>query len=414
MSRVLSFVMAFSMLLIIVPGSVLGVVARLLMLGAGFYIVASTFVNGWNFKVVEWRWAILFLAYLVSGVISAMFSPAPELGLVDAGRQFFIMFVTLAMLLLFRDESAVYYYRRFLVLSALLGSLTLIIGFGLIVGMPSLENVSNLAAFKYDMTMRYGINPNPLSFAVLLAFMLTWCSKEEGRPAWFWVYSFIVWISILLSGARTTLAIVAGAALIVFLLRKPIKGFALLPVGFLILAIFFASAVLAHDLIGVELLLSLSEFTSGRTELWMVAMDKFFERPWLGWGASTWNLDLWRYMSAYSSDLERWDALGSGAFHNAYLTHLAEKGLIGFCLQMTLLAYLVKAAFRLYWSRVGLQGADRSVAVMAPYLVVLVLLRSLSETGGLLGYANGGVDFMAYAAVGLILAVYSRVGRLES
>lgn len=353
MSRMLSFIMAFSMLLIIIPSSVFGVLARALMFGGAGYIVASIFSRGWEFKVVEWRWVVLFLGYLLSSLISSLLSPAPELGFVDAGRQVFIMFFTLGMLLLFRDECAVHYYRRFLVLSSLLGALTLIIGFGVVVGLPTLENISNLAAFKYEMTLRYGINPNPLSFAVLLAFVLTWCSKEEGRPGWFWAYSLVVWVSIFLSGARTTLAIVAGAALIVFLLRRPIKGFVLLPLGIAVISIVISSTVLAHEIIGVELLLSLSEFFSGRTELWMVAVDKFVERPWFGWGALTWNLDLWRYMSSYSGELDRWDALGSGAFHNAYLTHLAEKGLVGLGVQIALLIFLVKASFVLYWCRVS-------------------------------------------------------------
>lgn len=408
MSRVLSFWMAFAMLLVIVPGSVFGGVARLLMLAGALYVIVRTFSRGCNFRRLEWRWLVLFLLYLVASVLSAAFSPKPELGLTDAGRQFFIMLVTLGMLILFRDERAVGYYRNFLVLPCLLGALTIIGGFFVIVGVPTFDNVSNLAAFKYDMNSRFGVNPNPLSFAVLLTFVLTWRTKDEGRPPWFWIYAAVVALSILLSGARTSLVIVAGTVLTVFVFRRPIKGFMLIPAGLLIAAVVASSAVFTQGVVGMDLLLSLSEFTTGRTELWNVAIDKFVERPVLGWGALTWDLDLWRYLSSYTSDLTRWDELGSGAFHNAYLTHLAEKGLIGLGIQLALTLLLTRAAFRLYWLKDHLDGLDRSVASMAPYAVTLILLRGLSENGGLLGYANAGVDFISYAAVAMILSTYVR------
>lgn len=404
----LSAVFALALALVIIPGSIFGALARVFFILASFVSILNLATGGWHIRPVEWRWGLLCMLYILAGILSASFSPRPELGFLDAGRQFFIVVMSIAMLIHFRRAEECYSYRRYLALPALLGAATIIGGFLLIKGLPTPENLSDLAAFKFEMDERYGVNPNPLSFAVLLVFVLSWREQGRERPWWFFPYVIFVLTSIVLSGARTSLIVLVGALAMVRLLRKRPSG---IKVFFAIVATLLgiaAASILIGDQDPGETLFWLSDVTTGRSELWGAALAKFVERPLLGWGAMTWDLDLPHYLTLYSSDMARFEDLGSGAFHSAYLTQLAEKGLLGFGVEVVILVYLMLASLRIYWQRDLLSGEDRRIAVIAPTWTILLLLRGFSEQGGLLGYANAGVDFIAYAGAALILSTYGR------
>lgn len=403
-----SVVFALGLTLVIIPGSIFGTLARVFFVLASFAAISCLASSGWRIRSVEWRWGMLCMLYILAGGLSAIFSPRPELGFIDAGRQAFIALMSLAMLIHFRRADECRSYRRYLALPAVLGAATIVGGFLLVKGVPTPENLSDLAAFKFEMDERYGVNPNPLSFAVLLAFVLSWCERGRERPWWFLPYVTFVLTSIVLSGARTSLVVLVGALVFVRLLRQPpsgIKGFfAILAI---LVGVLLALVLVSYQDFG-EALFWLSDVTTGRSELWGAALAKFVERPLLGWGAMTWDLDLPHYLTLYSSEMTRFEDLGSGAFHSAYLTQLAEKGLLGFGVEMAIVGYLMLASLRLYWQRDLLSGEDSRIAVIAPTWTILLLLRGFSEQGGLLGYANAGVDFIAYAGAALILSTYSR------
>lgn len=405
---VLSLLYALSLALVIVPGSILGSLARGLMILASLITLAGLSSSGWRVKWVELRWAGLCALYIFAGIFSAIFSPRPEAGFLDAGRQAFIAVMSVAMMIYLRKPENSQTYRHLLTLPALFGAATLIGGFLLVMGFPTPEKIADLAAFKFEMDERFGVNPNPLSFAVLLVFVLSWRERGKMRPWWFIPYVCAVLLSIMLSGARTSLVVLAGAAALAWLLRRP-PSRALVFVGVLVVLI---GVITASTLLGdqdlAETLYWLSDITTGRSELWGAALAKFAERPLLGWGAFTWDMDLPQYLTLYSSDMGRFEGLASGAFHNAYLTQLAEKGLLGLGLEILILAYVLRASLLLHWGRNWLSGEDRRIANIAPTWSLLLVLRGFSEQGGLLGYANAGVDFIAYAGVALILSTYIR------
>jgi len=358
---------------------------------------------------VEIRWALFGALYVIAGLFSALYSPRLELGLLDAGRQMFIFVFAFSSLIVFRNSEFSEQFRRMLAFPALIGAFTLIFGFVAILGAPTPDKLSELASFKYEMDARFGVNPNPLSFAIVLLFVLSWQFAGKQRSWWFLGYALIVVISIVLSGARTSLVIIPVALFLVRMLNRPPSTVGLIFLVLAAIAIFIVGMLSVGDLTLADAILAVSELTTGRSDLWGAALAKFVERPLLGWGANTWDLDLSSYLSIYSTDVDRFDLLESGGFHNAYLTQLAEKGIFGLTVELLILGYLLRSSLRLYWMRASLQGEEKRIASIAPVWATLLVIRGFSEVGGLLGYANAGVDFIAYAGAGLILAAYGRI-----
>lgn len=407
--RLVSLAYVLALFLVVVPGSVFGTVARGVMVVLSLAAIGSLASSGWKIKWVEFHWALLGALYVVGGLFSALFSPRMELGLLDAGRQLFIFIFALSALIFFRDPDVGERFRRMLVWPALMGAGTLIFGFLVILGVPTLEKLSELASFKFEMDARFGVNPNPLSFAIVLLFVLSWQEAGKSRSWWFLGYASIILVSVVLSGARTSLFIIPIALLVVRMLNRRPSALALALLALMALVALILSTFLVGDLSLSDAIFAFSELTTGRSDLWGAALAKFVERPLLGWGAHTWDLDLSSYLSIFSTDVDRFELLESGGFHNAYLTQLAEKGIFGLALELVVLGYVMRSSLRLYWMRSILQGEDRRIAVIAPVWVVLLAIRGFSEVGGLLGYANAGVDFIAYVGAGLILAAYGRI-----
>lgn len=407
--RLAPFACMLALALVVVPGSIFGTLARVVMVLVAVATIGSLATTGWRIKWVEVRWALIGAIYISLGLFSALSSPRPELGLLDAGRQFFIFIFGFSLLIVFRDSRTVERFRKMLAYPALIGACTLLFGFFSIMGAPTPEKLGDLAAFKYEMDARFGVNPNPLSFAIVLLFVLSWQEANKRRSSWFLVYIFVILASVVISGARTSLVIIPVALFLVRMLSRPPSILSLIfsfLVGMLILTL---GILFAGDLTLSSAIFAVSELTTGRSDLWGAALVKFSERPLLGWGAHTWDLDLSSYLSIFSTDIDRFELLESGGFHNAYLTQLAEKGILGLAVELFLLAYLLRCSLRLYWIRSLLLGEEKKVAVIAPVWVILLLIRGFSEIGGLLGYANAGVDFIAYAGAALIFGIYGRV-----
>ncbi|ACV36517.1 O-antigen ligase family protein [Accumulibacter sp.] len=411
MSVLISLMFMMSLALVVLPGSVYGLLARGLITGASILTLAGLGSSGWRINHAERRWLVLGMTYVICGVFSTMDSSRPELGWLDAARQAFMVATTFVLMVHFRRMGNSRVFRKLLVIPALIGAITLIGGFLLIMGPPSPANLMEFAAYKFEMDARYGLNPNPLSFAMLLAFVLNW--QGYGRRWWFYPYSLTVLLALVLSGALTSILALGVAGGIAWLLRRPPSKMVVLFMLPIAALAFVAGATILDDQALLQALYWLSDVTTGRSELWSGALAKFMDKPFLGWGALTWDTDLTRYLTLYSSNLERFTSLDSGAFHNAYLTILTEKGLLGFSVSMIMLIYVLRASLWLFWKRQQLHGDDRLVAALAPTWVLLLVVRGLSEHGGLLGYANGGVDFMAYAGAALVLAASVRSNTMQ-
>jgi hypothetical protein len=95
----------------------------------------------------------------------------------------------------------------------------------------------------------------------------------------------------------------------------------------------------------------------------------------------------------------------TGGAHNALHTVLAERGLFAAVAAVVVALYLLRLAIRLYQSREQFTGMESRLARLAPFIVILILIRSLGEMPGWFGYADSLVDFLAYGAAALIVAL---------
>ena len=110
--------------------------------------------------------------------------------------------------------------------------------------------------------------------------------------------------------------------------------------------------------------------------------------------------------------MNKFVSLQGGAFHNTYLSVLTEKGLVVFVPALMMAAFLVCHSCRLYACRALFTGLDASHAAVMHLIVVIMLVRGLSEHAGWWGYANGTVDYTSYAAASLIVALTARLDRV--
>jgi len=159
---------------------------------------------------------------------------------------------------------------------------------------------------------------------------------------------------------------------------------------------------------------ALDELTNHRMQLWQAAITRFSTYQWFGAGADTWRLDLTSMLPAEAREEKGIQELSSGAYHSAYLTLLAERGLIVSLPALLLLAFLSRSALRVYASRKLLAPGDRGFALLAPTMLLFIMIRQLAECSGLLAYANGAADFASFTLASMIIALEGDVGLLAS
>lgn len=393
-----------ALIAMVIPSPILGLIGRLLFSLGALGVFVSMLGKSLVIKKYEALWFVFFLLFSITGLLSAALSVRPEAGYLDFGRQIFMLVITLAMILHFRVETNFNRFRLMLLYPAVLGSIVIIVGFIAIMGVPTYDSLSELSRFKYEMDGQYGVNPNPLSFAILLLGILSWRGRFFAQAIWYRLCLILIGLAVFLSGARTTVVVlIIGLGLY----RVFCRGWGFGKLLLLFTSLVFLSVVFYWGFKEYEIeaiLYLLSDLTTGRSELWAAAISKFHVRPILGWGAGTWDIDLPNYLALYSSDMARFDELSSGAFHNAYLTLLAEKGLVGFFIGVWILGFLVHLSFKVCPTSSSAKLVKSNVYFIYPLFFLIVMIRGLSESGGVFGYANGLIDFVVYSGVCLLIA----------
>lgn len=353
----------------------------------------------------ELRWIALLSLYLLFNMIVFLNLPGdPEQPLLDLGRQAFVAVFSAGLLLVLRRQEARVALYRGAAIATWVGLLLIALLYVQQYGV-SLQ-LSSLNSFKYIVAERYGLALNPLSFATIVCALLSFPLWGESR----WVAAgglSAILASLILSGSRTSLMSFL-LTVVLFLGIVFIRRFAL-PWRVASLTILMGAAVFAFSRLSLDRWnidpTAASEVTTGRLDLWVAAWQKFLDRPWFGWGANTWSEDLVVYLPGYAHYWEGLLSLEAGAFHNMYLTVLAEKGILVFITAMLLLLALTRMSWSVYDHRRTLPVLEGRAARIAPFVVLLLLIRGLGEQPGLFGYAIGAVDFLSYIVAVNILAL---------
>lgn len=405
-------IVAFSLALVaaMLPIPYVGLAVRGLML---LSVMPGAFMLLRGLKRIEVWWVVIALLYLLGTFISALYALDVGEASLDFIRQAYVVSVSLLLALCLRTQNSRIVFSYGMALLAAAVAVLIIVLYLFYVG-PSFGGFENVRAFKFEMFNSLNIALNPLSFAMVLAFFLAFPAWSRRR--WLgWSLIGIVLVGAVLSGSRAS-----PVSVLISLIILALVG-ALRSRNLLLRWVVYCSMVLG--VVAGSIYLSqlwgnlpnssqLSELSAGRWELWIAAVAKFTERPLTGWGAGSWEVNLANYLPVY--DYYRFvelTSLESGSFHNTYLTILAEKGLIVFGVSLVMVAFLARQSFRLFEGRTLLIGTDRAFAAVAPLVVVLMLVHGLFEQPGLFGYANGLVDYLAYAAAAVIVATAARLDR---
>ncbi len=151
----------------------------------------------------------------------------------------------------------------------------------------------------------------------------------------------------------------------------------------------------------------MSRITEGRWDLWYVAWQKFTEQPIFGYGFESWHDDLASRvpgvygMTSGATGIEHLDA---GAYHNIYLTMLAEQGLVGSVPTLAIFWFLLSRSYRLAFWEFATWQKGRWALVGA----IVIVLHGMVEASGIFGYASAPDDYCAIIFLAIVVSRYSR------
>ncbi len=353
------------------------------------------------------RWFAVLGAYLLAVTLSSLAAVNGSLALADLQRQTFVVAVAMGLSLALTDSRARAAFALAAVATSVITAVFILSLYARFAANLQLGPVQE--SFKAFSVHALDVPTNGTSFAAVLAAALAVPYLARRSATLVFVLPLVA-IAVAASGSRTT-----AVSLIAFL---PLPAVRLLlhrrrsipiwiPYGSIAVIAGWAGLTLADQLGRFALSPALSELTSGRSLLWAAAWGKFLERPLFGWGGGSFPIELGRFLPG--GEVFNAQDLGvlstTGGAHNAPLTVLAERGVIGGLAAVVMSVFLLGIAIRVYRLRTRLHGIDRAYGWLAPFVVVLILVRSLGESPGWFGYANGLVDFLAYGLAAILVAV---------
>jgi O-antigen ligase len=359
------------------------------------------------------RWFAVVGAYLAAVTLSSLFSVDRSIALADLQRQAFLAAVAAGLSLALMDPRA----RTAFALAALavsaVATLSILSLYGRFEGF---QLGLTLESFKAYAANRFDVPVNAVSFAAVLAALLA-VPLVARRPAALVLLLIPVAAAVAATGSRTTAAsvIVAVPVTAIILLLDRLRGIPTwVPYGSIAVTGGWMALSSVDQLGRLSVSPALSELTTGRSLLWAAAWDKFLQRPLFGWGGGSFPIQLDRFLPATkvyeAGDLEILNTTGGA--HNAILTVLAERGLLAALAAVVMSLFLLRLAMRIHRSRRELHGIDRAYAWLGPFVIVLILVRSLGEMPGWFGYADSLVDFLAYGYAAMLVSVAAGFDRI--
>ena len=233
-----------------------------------------------------------------------------------------------------------------------------------------------------------GLPFNATAFECVFAYISGMCLLRGTKLLWV-LGSMVLVISSVVSGSRTPLAVVGVSGLVLIMITALRSRHLLTIAGGMILAAAMVAGVIVTTatVTGEEM----SVATEGRWELWSIALQKFIQRPVVGWG----------YLSSEDDA-----SYIPGGYHNEYLTALAEQGIVGFVAVMILFWFLLRCGCRLAFKPSF--TCCRGHGQWALFGCIFLLLRAVVELPGLFGTAQGPADFLAYIFLAIIVSRISR------
>ena len=261
----------------------------------------------------------------------------------------------------------------------------------------TLPTYQALRVLKEVLTKGEGFPLNPISFTAFFMYLIGLClAPTRALTLCLGVPVFAV--SSFLTGSRAPLAILLLSALVAIglhLLRA--RSFVLRVSACLTLLLLTGAIVASVYTVDAREMVTISE---GRTVLWSLAWSKFTDRPLSGYGYESWRDDLASRVAGGEYFHTSKSIISDGAYHNQYITLLAEEGLVGFVPAMAIVWMLLRCCRWLAW-RTSIPAINRYMILLG---CLFLLLRATVEVPGLFGFANDPADYLAYCFVAVVVS----------
>ena len=261
----------------------------------------------------------------------------------------------------------------------------------------TLPTYQALRILKERLTKGDGFPLNPISFTAFFMYLVGLCLVPPRALTWC-LGIFVFAVSSFLTGSRAPLGILLISALVATGLHQlGARSFALRVSGCVTLLVVTGAILAAVFTVDSRTMVTVSE---GRTVVWSVAWSKFLDKPLSGYGYESWGDDLAPRIAGSEYFHTHTSLFKSGAYHNQYITLLAEQGLVGFVPAMAIVCMLLRCCRWLAW-RTSIPAISRHVILLA---CVFLLLRAAVEVPGLFAYANDSADYLAYCFVAVVVS----------
>jgi O-antigen ligase len=260
----------------------------------------------------------------------------------------------------------------------------------------------SLRAFKGALILSVPLNN--IAMDAVMCYLAAAC-LIQAKKLLVTVGILVFFVAGLMTGSRTPLAISSAALFVVLLigaLRSPKFNTRFL--GWMVTACLALG--LTVGLVYADFR-DMSHLTEGRWDLWYVAWQKFTEQPIFGYGFESWHDDLASRvpgvygMTPGATGIEH---LGAGAYHNIYLTMLAEQGLVGSLPTLAIYWFLLAKSYGLAFWEFATWRKGRWALVGA----IVIALHGMVEASGIFGYASAPDDYCAMIFLAIVVSRYSR------
>jgi O-antigen ligase len=345
----------------------------------------------------EARFTALLANFLVLLIVPSLMATDPIRAFRDLAKLMLMSFIGLGLARALRDRGTARMFGfAMLAGSAILTAFVLYVYAGHIgFSLPSyaeLRQMKGILASKEDLSL------NAIGFSAMFMYVLGLCLVRAGR--WIWTLGFVVFaVAALLTGSRAPaiIVVISAIGLLVMHLTRAHSSYSRITGWFIAIA-------LTLSVIGSASILSSREIvslTEGRSALWGIAWDKFTERPLVGFGLESWRDDISRIPGEFS--VSSGSGQIAGAYHNEFMTLLAEGGLVALLPALAIAFWLLACS---HWV-----AFESSVPAINGYMILFgclfLLLRSAVEVPGLFGYAQEPADYLAYIFLAVVISQLS-------
>jgi O-antigen ligase len=273
----------------------------------------------------------------------------------------------------------------------------------------------NPAEFKLFAFQEFAVATNPLAYAVVLSAGIAtpvWARSVLSR----WAFGAAFLGAVVLAGSRTTImAALAAATLIrVARLQRRLRMPARVALWALCGGVFAAASWLTSDAAFLDPY-EASRVTTGRLDLWIAGFRNFAAHPLFGAGAGAWRFELAGALpdyTRYGRDLLV-ESVTAGGYHNAYLTLLADRGVLCAVPAGLVLRCLGQASRRATEQRMTTAAPTASRWFTPKFALLFMVLRGFGEHSGLFGSADGAADFWSFGTAAVIIALAAERHRVE-